>query len=533
MATATSSTTSSTLDLRAGTLRSLWRLRAAAGLLVAASLATTLRASPPSAIGTTRLERPPHLEPDYTDLVIPPNIAPLNFTIKEPGSSFYINVHGKAGTPLEISGRTPKLVIPEEPWHRLLGLNRGGEVLMDIYAQGDDRKWRRFLATTNQVANEAIDPFLLYRKIQTVHSLWGPMAIYQRNLQTYDESPILENRRFANDCCHCHALRNNNPDTFTVDIRSRHYQNSLLVISNGAVRKIEGTAGFVAWHPKGPVIAASFSKPRLLMHTARNAMLDVAEVEGWIGYFLLGSNVVRKVPGLADERRLIGLPEWAPDGRYLYYVSAPNPWTNMAKVRAYSYTTAKYDLMRIAYDLERDHWGQPEMVLPVSESGFSVAQPRISPDGRWLFFCAIAYGCWPTYDSKSDLYGIDLKAGNDLGLFRWRKLELNSDQCESWLSWSSNSRWVVFSSKRISPLFNRPFLAYVSPEGKCGKPFILPQRDPQYYDSLMRTYTKPTLAIGPVTVPQSKLIEAITSTGGASFAMPGGPPTQPSPEDHE
>ena len=154
-------------------------------------------------------------------------------------------------------------------------------------------------------------------------------------------------------------MRNNNPNTLTIDIRSRHYQNSLLVISNGTVQKLEGTVGFVAWHPTGRVIAVSFSKPRLMLHTARNAMLDVAELEGWIGCFLLGSNVVSKVPGLADQGRLIGLPEWAPDGRYLYYVSAPNPWTNMAKVRAYSYTTAKYDL----------------------------------------------------------------KAGNDLGLFRWRKLD--------------------------------------------------------------------------------------------------------------
>ena len=171
-------------------MRSSSRLPAAAAFLLAvASLAATLRAGPLPETGTTRLERPPRLEPDYADLVIPPNIAPLNFTIKEPGAAFCLNVHGQAGTPIEISGRTPKLVIPEEPWRRLLGLNRGGEVQADICAQGEDGKWKRFLAATNQVAKEAIDPFLIYRKIQTVHSMWGSMAIYQRTLQTYDESP--------------------------------------------------------------------------------------------------------------------------------------------------------------------------------------------------------------------------------------------------------------------------------------------------------------------------------------------------------
>jgi hypothetical protein len=160
------------------------------------------------------------------------------------------------------------------------------------------------------------------------------------------------------------------------------------------------------------------------------------------------------------------------------------------------------------------------MVLPVKETGFSVAQPRISPDGRWLFFARIDHGCWPTYEPGSDLYGIDLQAGEKEGKFTCRKLELNSGACESWLSWSSNSRWVVFSSKRISALYNRPHLAYVYPNGDCSKGFILPQRDPEYYDSLLKTYTIPTLAKGPITMPQKELIEAIKSTERRSIVIP-------------
>ena len=68
---------------------------------------------------------------------------------------------------------------------------------------------------------------------------------------------------------------------------------------------------------------------------------------------------------------------------------------------------------------------------------------------------------------------------------------------------------MVFSSKRTSPLFNRPYLAHVSADGRCGKPFILPQGDPEYYDSQIKTYTIPTLATGPVTVPQRDLVQAI------------------------
>jgi hypothetical protein len=78
----------------------------------------------------------------------------------------------------------------------------------------------------------------------------------------------------------------------------------------------------------------------------------------------------------------------------------------------------------------------------------------------------------------------------------------------------------VFSSKRNSPLFNRPYLAYVAADGRCGKPFILPQRDPEYYDSQINTYTIPTLATGPVTVPQRDLVQAIKAGGKRALILP-------------
>ena len=39
------------------------------------------------------LSRRPRIHPDYCDLVIPPNIAPLNFRIDESGELFFVRVH--------------------------------------------------------------------------------------------------------------------------------------------------------------------------------------------------------------------------------------------------------------------------------------------------------------------------------------------------------------------------------------------------------------------------------------------------------
>lgn len=470
--------------------------------------------------GALPLTRPPRLQPDYQGLVIPPNIAPLNFVIQESGSSFYVRLQSPSGAAIEIESANPNIIFPERAWHQLLATNSGSELRLEIAALARGKTWQRFASLTNHVASEPIDPVLIYRKIHAAHSTWSKMGLYQRSLESFIEKPFLENRRFAGDCCHCHSARNNDPNNFTVLIRSPHFENSLLVVSNGLPEDVRGLAGFTAWHPNGTVIAAAFSKPRLMLHTARNDMRDISELEGWLGYFRLGSNSVRRIPQTGDNSRLLAFPFWSPNGRYLYYCSAPNPWTNMSLATATSHTLAKYELLRIPYDIGQDRWGSPEAVLSLRDAGFSIAQPRISPDGRWIFFCRIPYGCWPTYDPSSDLYAIDLLGRSPHEEASCRKLELNSEACESWLSWSSNSRWVVFSSKRLAPLYNRPFISHVSASGECSKPFVLPQQDPEFYSSLINTYTMPTLLTGSIQVPTASLIEALKSSKRPSLITP-------------
>jgi hypothetical protein len=118
------------------------------------------------------------------------------------------------------------------------------------------------------------------------------------------------------------------------------------------------------------------------------------------------------------------------------------------------------------------------------------------------------------------LYIIDLKAGEATHQFAPRKMEVNSDECESWHSWSSNSRWIVFSSKRAAPLFNRPHLAYVDLNGKCSKPFVVPQQDPDFYDSYLKTYTIPVLTTEPMRVSERALIQAIVTTNHQPLIIP-------------
>ena len=54
------------------------------------------------------------IRPDYNGMVIPPNIAPLNFAVQEDGSKYYVEVYSGQGTPIKIFSKKPNIIIPEK-----------------------------------------------------------------------------------------------------------------------------------------------------------------------------------------------------------------------------------------------------------------------------------------------------------------------------------------------------------------------------------------------------------------------------------
>lgn len=103
------------------------------------------------------------------------------------------------------------------------------------------------------------------------------------------------------------------------------------------------------------------------------------------------------------------------------------------------------------------------------------------------------YGTFPIWHKDADLYLIDLRTGR--GEYA---VPANSEDTESYHSWSSNGRWVVFSSRRGDGLYTRPYIVHVSSNGTFGKPFLLPQEDIGYYDELLKSYNIPEFITGKV-----------------------------------
>ncbi len=466
------------------------------------------------------VDRLPRIYPDYSDIVIPPNIAPLNFLIKEEGSYYFVRIHSQKGEPIEIFSRKPKVLIPQKAWRNLLKDNGGRELYFDIFVRDEEKQWHGFQAVTNRIANESIDKFVVYRKIHPAHSMWRQIGIYQRNLENFDERTVLTNKYFQSGCLNCHAFNNNRTDHALLAIRSEVYGTDTLLIYDDRVRKVGTKVTYSCWHPSGKLFVFSVNKVRQFFHTHREEVRDVIDLDSLLAYYVVDAQSVKSSSKFSRKDYLETYPTWSPEGDFLYFCSAPILWAQEDEIPPPQYKQIKYDLLRISYDVESDQWGELETVISSADTGLSVSMPRVSPDGRWLLLCMADYGCFNVYSKSSDLYIVDLADADQSGEFIPGRLEANSDQSESWHCWSGNSRWIVFSSKRDYGVFTRLYFCYIDEEGNTYKPFVLPQKDPTFYDSSLLAFNTPELVVEPVSFSGEKLARVVRGSRKISPEMP-------------
>lgn len=478
--------------------------------------------------------RPARIFPDYGGAVIPPNIAPLNFEIRDPGIAFAARISSRNGEPIEIPGKGATVSIPGKPWQRLLSQNRGEEIRIEIFVKTHDGQWTRPEPVTLQIASEDIDPHVIYRKMfGTPRQVRGAMRICSRNLADFDESVLLSSSDAGNACLNCHTFPRNNTDEMLIGIRSPHYGTATLLVEGDSVQRIDKKFGYTSWHPAGKLAAYSINNLPMFYHTSRDEIRDTVDLDSMLAFYRSDTKTNFTIPQLSRKERLENWPTWSADGRYLYYCSAPKLWADDAEYPPVQYDQVRYDLMRIPYDSGTGEFGEPETVLSSKDTGKSVSMPQCSPDGQWLTFCMCDHGYFPAWQEDSDIFLMALH-GQAGPPFRYERLDLNSNKSESWHTWSSNSRWLVFSSKSLHGYFTRLFIAYIDSQGKAHKAIVLPQEDPCYYESSLEMFNTAALVTQPPQVSGEKLTRAIREAGGVPVNVPGTgstPVARPAPQN--
>ncbi len=472
----------------------------------------------------------PKIYPEYFDVTVPVNIAPLSFELLLIVDDMVTRFSAE-GDDIVCSG--VKVCPDIDEWKSLTEKAKGKDINVEVFAKKDG-KWLRFKPFAIHVSPDSIDAYLSYRLISPSFVAYEELTLNQRCLENYDEQVMVDNMLCSTEsggqCVNCHNYQQYNPDR--MQFHARQNLGGTVIVYDGKVEKVDMktdsliSAGvYPSWHPSLPIIAYSTNKTMQSFHTTDINKIEVLDSESDLVVYDVEHHEVTSIEKGRDEFEIF--PFWAPDGKYLYFCSAHFEYENDS-VDAVEVTMRakelKYNIYRKAFNPDNRTFGERELVFDAAAMDKSATLPRISPDGRWLLFTLGEWGCFHIWHRDADLWMIDLKNAGDSGLSEERGDAgisgsampadgINSDNTDSYHSWSSNGKWVVFSSRRNDGVFTRPFIAHFDGKGGFSKPFELPSKNPDYHRQLLKSYNVPELMRGPVTHTPQEFADVLKSPG--------------------
>ncbi|MBO5788110.1 MAG: PD40 domain-containing protein [Bacteroidaceae bacterium] len=453
----------------------------------------------------------PVIFPEYTNVTVPCNIAPLTFRIENEADEYVTSL--KAGNKTLVFGGDE--VIPStEEWNELLALAKGDSIKVDVFAKKDGA-WEKFRSFAFIVSSDEIDPYISYRLIPPSYVAYEKLTINQRALSSYDEdvifSNMLVNAEPNGQCINCHAYKNYKTDNMQFHVRQA--MGGTVFVHNGDVKKVNlksdstiSAGVYPAFNPKYDLVAYSVNTTGQVFHTKHPNKVEVQDTLSDIIVYDPVAETVTKIA--ADPNALEVFPNWSPDGKTLYYCVANVKCDDPSKTRVHQlvedYKDIKYDVVRRSWDPETGLFGSVDTVFLATALGKSATFPRVSPCGRYLLFALGEYGCFHIWHKDADLYLLNLEDGS-----YWPLEKANSSFAESYHAWSSNGHWILFASRRKENNYSRLYMAHINADGSSDKAFVLPQKSPGFYDFFDRSYNVPEFMVEPVSITPQEFVEVV------------------------
>ena len=484
----------------------------------------------------TQVDTEPSIWPDYTDVTVPPNIAPLNFLVDS-----VEDVVAQVGSQV-YGGKANKVKIDEDEWRKMLEESKGGSLSVTVYTKKDG-KWQAYKPFAINVAEEDIDPYISYRVLPPTFVGFDELAIKQRNLTNFEETVIYNNLQISEglegQCINCHSYQNYGTNNMLFHMRLQHpgtmivYDGQLIFV-NLKTDGMISAAAYNNWHPFLPIIAFSTDHTVQSFHTRNPSKVEVMESASDIVIYDVKQNRVQTV--LNDSLEFELFPSWSPDGKWLYYCSAHYEYQKKyedSEELLEKYKTLQYNLYRLSFDAETMTFGEPELIYDAVSKNRSAVQPRVSQDGRYVLFAEGPWGLFHIWHTSADIQMLDLNSidCSPLSIDRsaltidhsatqmnstvssngqWSMVNsqcVNSPLPESYPSFSSNDRWVMFESRRDDGNYTRTYFAYFDKQGRLHKPFEIPAEDPEYFRLLLRSWSRPEFMKEPVRISPKQFCE--------------------------
>lgn len=439
--------------------------------------------------------------PDYRDVTIPPNIAPLNFIVKSDAKEYVVQVQAD-GKEVLVAGGDEDRVVKFEPteWSKVLDANKGKELVVTVF-ENNQNGWQRYNPYKLYVAEEDIDPYLSYRLIEPGFEMYRQVGLYQRNLTDFTQKVIYENNRSENSkenhCVNCHNYQNYSTDKMLFHVRAN--MGGTIIAKDGKIEKLNfkcdsilGSAVYPSWNPHKNYLVFSSNKTGQAFHMLDVEKIEVLDYGSDLLFYNADTHEVSNI--IKNESTMETFPAWSPEGKKIYFCQAVCPdlagKQDSAKIVwiLNNYKSLHYNVMSVTFDESNMSFGEPRLEVNCDSMHKSATVPRVSPDGKYLLFTLGDFGQFHIWHKSSDQWVKNLETGEIYPLS-----EANSDDVDSYHSWSSNGRWIVFSSRRNDGSYTRPYIAYFDKNGRSRKAFMLPQEDPNQNLMLLKSYNVPEL----------------------------------------
>ncbi len=429
----------------------------------------------------------PNIFPDYKEVTIPANIAPLNFNV-ENAEAVVAELIGDDGSKISASGDYADFDI--DSWHQLTYNNIGKKISVSVIAKINN-SWQKFRDFNIFVSGDSLNDYgLTYRLIPPGYQTFAHIGIYQRNIHNFDEEAIVDGTSIQGQCMNCHVPNHANPDEFQLHVRGQH---PATLVRHGGKDKLLQTATdstiancmYAYWHPSGKYIAYSLN---LIHQTFFEDSAKYIEVYDNASDALI-LDVEKDQLILYDKlmtENFESYPVFSVDGNSLYFCSS-KPYVLEGRL-----DKMRYSLLRVSFDSSTGKIGNDiDTIINAETSNVSITHPRPSYDGKFIMFSQASYSVFPIHHTEADLYLMNLSDSTIRPIN-----EVNSQYAESFHNFSSNSRWFVFNSRRVNQINNLLFISHIDENGNCTKPFLLPQKNPkEFYDNFFFSYNVPDFTI--------------------------------------
>lgn len=304
-----------------------------------------------------------------------------------------------------------------------------------------------------KVDNEALGDTIVYRMVQPLFNPDQDAMLRRFRLDEMQSSSVAAATSL---CVGCHSYREG-----AAALNARRGRDRRLITSSAgddrrpfSAQRL-GEFSFMSISPDAKTLAlVARTQSIIKLRSTFIEPFDMVYTAGDICLLEAGATDLRVLPGASDPDFVEDSPSWSADGDTLVF-SRYRPSPGAVRLNPVG-------LYTIAVNSGRGGIAKRLLERPPSEYCFF---PNFSPDGKWIsFVSADASGSYFARRS-SDIWLFSTVTG------KAHRLECNvPDAMDSWHAWSSDSKWLVFSSNRDADGLTSLYLSRIESDGKAMPP---------------------------------------------------------------